>query len=52
MSHFICIDEPEVRLAASDNINSIEKIVSKKIIKKINCKNITITRGRNGSFSF
>tara|TARA_X000000950_G_scaffold289506_1_gene414453 strand:- start:6059 stop:7573 length:1515 start_codon:yes stop_codon:yes gene_type:complete len=51
-SDFICIDEPELRLAASDNINSIEKIVSKKIIKKINCKNITITRGRKGSFSF
>ncbi len=51
-SDFICIDEPELRLAASDNVNSIEKIVSKKIIKKINCKNITITRGRKGSFSF
>ena len=51
-SDFICIDEPELRLAASDNISDIEKIVSKKIIKKINCKNITITRGRKGSFSF
>jgi len=51
-SDFICIDEPELRLAASDNVNSIGKIVSKKIIKKINCKNITITRGRKGSFSF
>ena len=24
-SHFICIDEPEVRLAASDNINVLAK---------------------------
>ena len=49
---FICIDEPELRLAASDNVSTIEKIVSKKIIKKINCKNITVTRGKKGSFSY
>ena len=53
MSDFICIDEPELRLAASDNTSEIEKIVKKiKLSKKIKCKNITITRGRNGSFSY
>ena len=52
VSDYVCIDEPELRLAASDNINGIENIVSKKINKKIKCNNITITRGRNGSFSY
>ena len=52
ISDYVCIDEPELRLAASDNINRIENIVSKKINKKIKCNNITITRGRNGSFSY
>ena len=51
-SDFICIDEPELRLAASNNNDPIEKIVKEQIIKKIRCKNITITRGRNGSFSY
>ena len=52
VSNYICIDEPELRLAASDNISNIETIVSKQISKKIKCNNITITRGRNGSFSY
>ena len=47
---FICIDEPELRLASSNNNDLIEKIVKEQIIKKVKCKNITITRGRNGSF--
>ena len=52
VSDFICIDEPELRLAASNNVDDIEHIVSKQITKKIKCNNITITRGRNGSFSY
>ena len=51
-SDYICIDEPELRLAASDNISEIKDIVNRNITKKIKCKNITITRGRNGSFSY
>ena len=51
-SDFICIDEPELRLAASNNTDSIEKIVREQIIKKIKCNNITITMGRNGSLSY
>ena len=39
-------------MAASNNKDDIETIVSKQISKKIKCKNITITRGREGSFSF
>ena len=52
VSDFICIDEPELRLAASNNISEIGEIVKNQITKKIKCKNITITRGRNGSFSY
>ena len=52
VSDFICIDEPELRLAASDSNSEIDEIVKKQISKKIECKNITITRGREGSFSF
>ena len=51
-SDFICVDEPELRLAASDNVNEISNIVSKKIIKKIKFKKISITMGKNGSFSY
>lgn len=51
-SDYICIDEPELRLAASDNLSEIDKIVAKQISKKIKCKNITITRGKNGSISY
>ena len=52
VSDFICIDEPELRLAASNNVSGIEDIVKNQIAKKIKCKNITITRGKNGSFSY
>ena len=51
-SDFICIDEPELRLAASNNNDPIEKIVKEQIVKQIRCNNITITRGRDGSFSY
>lgn len=49
---YICIDEPELRLATTNNKDDIQKIVTKELIKKIKCRNITITRGKNGSFSF
>lgn len=49
---FICIDEPELRLAMSNNKDEIKKIVTKQLIKKIKCKNIIITRGKLGSFSY
>ena len=39
-------------IASSNKFESIENIVKKNIIKKVKCKNITITRGRNGSFSY
>ncbi len=50
-SDYMCIDEPELRLATSNNYDGIEKIIKFHLLKKINCKNITITMGRDGSFS-
>ncbi len=50
-SNYVCIDEPELRLAASNNIDEVEKILKTQLIKKIQCKNITITRGKYGSCS-
>ncbi len=51
-SHYVCIDEPELRLATSNNKDEIKKIVINQLSKKINFKNITITQGKNGCTSF
>lgn len=48
---YICIDEPEIRLAISDNISSIEKLIE-NLLKKIKTKKITITKGKEGSISY
>ena len=50
-SDYVCIDEPELRLAVSNNVDEVEKILNTNLIKKIKCKNITITRGKYGSCS-
>ena len=50
-ANYVCIDEPEIRLAISDNISSIEKLI-KKLSKKIKCGIITITLGKKGSISY
>ena len=51
-SDYICIDEPELRLATSNKNDEIEKIVKEQLSSKVKCKNVTITRGRNGCFSY
>ena len=50
-ANYVCIDEPEIRLAISDNISSIEKLI-KKLSKKIKSGIITITLGKRGSISY
>ena len=52
VADFICVDEPELRLAASNNVSELQDILKNQIVKKIRCKNITITRGKNGSCSY
>ena len=49
---YVCIDEPELRLASSNNYDEIIKILKGNLTKKIKCKNFTITRGRKGSTSY
>ena len=39
----------QIKLAASNNNDPIERVV-KTNVKQIRCNNITITRGRDGSF--
>ena len=46
-ANLICIDEPEIRLALSDNISNLD-ILAKKLIKKIQFETLVITRGNLG----
>lgn len=48
---YICIDEPEIRLACHDKFSNLEKLIS-KVSRKINCDNIIITRGHRGSLTY
>jgi len=48
---FICIDEPEIRLACHDKFSNLEKLVL-KINKKLHCERIIITRGHRGSLVY
>jgi len=46
-SDLICIDEPEIRLALSDNTSNLD-ILAKNLFKKIKIKILIITRGSSG----
>ena len=48
----MCIDEPELRLATSNNYDKIEKIIKSQLLKLVKCDNITITRGREVSILY
>ena len=48
---FVCIDEPEVRLACHDRHSNIKKLIS-IISKKMNCDRIIITRGHKGALAY
>ena len=48
---FICIDEPEIRLACHDKVSNLEHLIL-KIVKRINCEKIIITRGHKGSLAY
>lgn len=49
---YVCIDEPELRLATSNKHDDVIKILKDNLTKKIKCQNFTVTRGRNGSTSY
>ena len=48
---YICIDEPELRLACHDRVSNLEKLMI-KISKQLRCGNIIITRGHRGSLAY
>ncbi len=45
---FVCIDEPEARLAVADRYSPIDTVVE-KLRKRMQCPNFIITHGRFGS---
>jgi len=48
---YICIDEPEIRLACHDKYSNLEQLMT-KVSKKLKCDRIIITRGHRGSLGF
>ncbi|MDD5560567.1 MAG: PfkB family carbohydrate kinase [Candidatus Omnitrophica bacterium] len=48
---FICIDEPEMRLACHDKISNLEHLIT-DVSKKVNCEKIIVTRGHKGSLTY
>jgi len=50
-AQYVCIDEPEIRLALSDKYGSLEDMMI-KIAERMECDRITVTRGHNGSLGY
>ena len=48
---YVCIDEPELRLACHDKFLELEKLII-KTSKKLSCDRIIITRGHRGSLTY
>ncbi|MCM8820152.1 MAG: PfkB family carbohydrate kinase [Candidatus Omnitrophica bacterium] len=48
---YICIDEPEIRLACHNKFSNLEILVL-KISKLLKCNKIVITRGHRGSLAY
>ncbi len=48
---YICIDEPEMRLAHQDKFGPLEELIL-KTSQKMKCSTITVTRGHLGSLSY
>jgi len=48
---YICIDEPEIRLACHDKTSDLKKLIL-DVSKKLDCQKIIITRGHKGSLVY
>ncbi len=48
---YICIDEPEVRLACHDKYSKVEDLIL-HISKKMSCDQVVITRGHRGALAY
>ncbi len=49
---YICIDQPEARLAVMDNHSPIEQVTSEMLPERIDCPRIVVTRGKNGCLAY
>ncbi len=50
-AHYICIDTPEAQLACSDRLSPIGDIAN-RILERMDCDKIIITRGKHGCVTF
>ena len=48
---YICIDEPEIRLATHDNISQIDSLVG-RVVKRLECHRAIVTQGHLGSLVY
>jgi len=48
---YICIDEPEIRLATHDRFGKLEDLIV-NIAKELQCSKAAVTRGHYGSFTY
>jgi rfaE bifunctional protein nucleotidyltransferase chain/domain len=48
---YVCIDEPEVRLAAHDRRSDLEDIIG-RVSKDMSCRRVSITRGHKGCIAY
>ncbi len=48
---YICIDEPEIRLAMHDRTGKLENLIH-RVSEQMNCKKVIITRGHLGSIAY
>lgn len=48
---YVCIDEPEVRLAAHDRRSNLEELIE-RVSKDMSCRRVSITRGHEGCIAY
>jgi len=48
---YVCIDQPEARLAVADKYSDIEHVIRSELPRVIDCENAVITMGKHGSMS-
>ncbi|HXW23534.1 MAG TPA: PfkB family carbohydrate kinase [Xanthobacteraceae bacterium] len=46
---FVCIDEPEARLAVADRYSAIETVIRDKLQRRMNCPTFIVTHGKLGA---
>jgi len=49
---YICLDQPEARLAVGDNDSNLEEIVGEKLPSQVECRRIIVTAGNLGCYTY